>query len=1599
MRCTINTIRKEAYKINKNAKFDAIGVYIPKDGNIVPEQLRFSKATNEAKRLVKELNERFNSIEYGKVAYLGFNFTNGRGITIKVPGRLQKAYDLKEAKITAEEYIKFLEEDKTPIDLTEEEIHTEEDYDDWNTYNELSTTLSESLNDSEMSAMMLKYQENSEPLFSPTLNEDEDTSSKTDWENKRLELIEKLEKVRKEYSKQDRLKVQKKIKYVNNLIKNIQKELADFDKTNKESVRNSIENEIDFLNNIINNTEYTSKKLAQLFESNLIEDRIKTLKDQFNRGSMEAIMEERFNNLFTEVEFRNLKDKVTDLEKNYNNSLERFIKGLIEEHDVVKTSTSSLSDKELEKFQERITELLSNLKLYDGGQYGHKFLGVKSYDNILAELLGLIQTTNDNKEEGKTGILKTLFNNSYEKIKHLKIEGKPLTDALFQKDVFGVMTNKLIRPFSENFYKKVYDEKKGIKKVTSEFYKNLHTKSPKLASSYRKMQVRKKLNVDFIKPYMISSIKNKYSSHPELQEFFTFSDIEMQQYEKEMRSKMGDIAFEMSLEKTIENIELFLNDDSVYNKYHINPFNYIKHFYSDNYQNYDANTFEYLLPKYTNFIPSLNEELYNEYYNKEFKSIENQNFNGFKDFYKSLSSILSYINEVNPDADVNSIQALRDNTGRAALEELNTGGKIRRLTWEWIKGLFNKYYEGPFENRNRDEDYDITEDRKVNTGYSSYGKNEIIKNTEIQAKKSLKELLKIAEKEGLIIKKNLPDTPHIRKTLAKSIATHQINKSSSLDLLKRVNGALDISASYASRVNTYNSVKFIQEFIKNSSNNVNLNISTFIENFLNLNVYKTGFIYGSAWANLERVPVKIMPKKYTEAQKIYKNLLEEELKKGNGEGSFNFSIKDIKYKSVVKDGITSYRKIKEGENFIEIDEKEIQKEYVNYLKNEIDNLGVEPILGSILNGVVDNVYSAYLALSPITGIKNRAAGKHQNNQAAASELHGFNTEGLLVSRRFLELYNTNKYTKNLKFNVIKENRRIQHTIFNNILENYGLLDKVYDEVIGETSGTAKINQTRSSFKKFMGDFAMNNPEFHNQGELVLAMLQKVMIEKIDRETGDIIKVPFFNPETKSFPLDINMNLLPEYQTPENKKNWVDNEGDVYSSFINNYKTTKGKLHGDYSGNKIGLETSMTSKTFTVMLKWAFENANNEWGSKKISLLKGEVDVKGRKLILAKHAPSLAMHLTLQNFSIPGLMSIGAFAGASPWLAGGAVLGGGIALAVTLKTLRKKDVINLSFSKEELALSYGYFIETYNRVIRSTVNSLTGNRVDLKKFSGNQDWIYRKGNTTISERDRALLSESSQQLADKMNVYFQYALGAVFTQFLYSLLVIDEDDDEEDIARKMKGFESKFNFLLNTRNSITSDAELWTSPSGIKNLAEAQIVYNFVKRGFQNTVKSYQKYNDNEISGKEFGYSLYDAVSTTAFGTPKKLNNLLKPFMIEDYDFFGDKRVYDNSQKTVLDNVIKRYHLKGEPKYKKLFEDDKRYHRETLDDIFKLKVKEYRKKRESQDYKTTVKEDAKTLTKQFLNKYNINARSGRTYQMLYEKVDWDALIEEAEKIKF
>jgi len=1538
--------------------------------------------------------------------------------------------------------------------------------------------------------------------FESTENIDpEDPANFAEWVSLRKTLLKDLKDRRKYKMSQKASK--EELHQINLSIFYLEKELSEVDEESVYVIHSQVIGEINNLHKLIemaSDDNINPILAANTFDNNKVFDRIKDLKTILNSASdSEGETYVNFEKGLKESELLSLKGALGRLEDNFNASLNKIIANIalnnefmVQLKENINNSTNEEKKAELVKLEEVVQALLDseNKEFNIDGESGitEYIFGARSYDSLLAEVVIIIRDLNQTKESGQTLSARRVLEKSYEKLVNKKsiFKGKEIffMDKVWAKDEFGQKLPYLISPFS-----KIFHQRKKQLEIFEEDFTLAEKDSEEQIDAYKNWMENMASMGDFLEPYRLPVFAKAYRNHPDFKEFFTYTDQEMAEYEAEMIQKLGKVAYEMevkNIQRGIDNFEMdgFLNKLDKDNK---NPFRFINHFYTEEYINYDERG-EYVLPTYTSLIPRVgNDTLYNE----DFKNLEQEGGQDFADFYSSASELLIYSNQIfeaeGIKVDLHHIINMQDNFNREIVNQtgayegkifgplLNAGKNIIRIAGATGKSLVSAWYEGGHEK-------DPTDREHIKTHYNDYGNREYSELRKAYERKEVNDLLDMLEERGLklpkkylkeIEKYNTPPVEDPSKTeeeneailkrftrnknrslnkirgiLSEAIARNDINKSSSLDLFKRISYATTLAESIATRSNTIGTLELVKTYAKSEKVNA-VNFSKYITTWEANNIIQPGSLTHTKLGKLEsyQIPLPKWAKQYSEAEKLLRKVWEEERKNIESEDIINFTDdKGDIYETRTEEGKLNYYLLTGGvEKRLKLEE--IQKKYEEYLEYKINNLGNTITPGRIIGGLLWNMYKHYMYLKALGGFNNRNQGKMQNNQAAAAGIYGFTPDNLYNARVFITGMGTNKllgypgsvitkYIPSASKYGTKNIKRVQQwEILFHIATNMGLLSNVVQDVSGGDGKDVSLGSgALDKWKEFAGDYAMNIPEMKNQMELLVAMMQNYTIKGVD-ENGNEVETPLFDPKTMTFPFDPQtMKLKPPFDTPENKLNWENFKPDQNGKspqdvLIQSYQSTRDKLHGNYrTTDKVAIQSTFAGRGVSAFMKWFYENANNQYGTKKVSLTTASVNVKGRKIVIGQKFPVLATHLFLNNVGLVTTASgtIGAITAAASGaslvgITAGAILSfpvfAGITTAGFIFYRMRSANIERTYAKADLSLALQYAKEIALRTLKSTANSVTLGQArnvlyseeSIKKWTKSNRELYKDRN--LSFKERQIMSESAQEIADKYNIYIQTAMAGIALKFMFSLLVaLNGGEDEEELKKLsatereekkfkhlqlLERYEGTYKYFLNVRNNLAGDATKWTNPAAFADTASTLVFFEWIQKVGKQIMGGEEKLKnglDTPVEKRLENVAM--GLGVGLFGIPKSTMDYFDP---KKKVLFAD-RVFDFNGAGIkeVDNLLLDAHKSEDVKVSKSLKENRKRLREDLKEIYTEKLRE-------EGVAEWALED---LVKKNVDKYMKDAKVykkktkkiNRTEKSIMEKTNWVELTEKARESK-
>lgn len=1494
---------------------------------------------------------------------------------------------------------------------------------------------------------LLLYDEDSEFLFSFSPMDDSEIERNPEtfyeWRESLKKVREKLEHLADRYTK---LKDTKSLKEVYKTLDQINENIHSIDSTDPNSIYESSMKEIEILESFLRHIQEHPEEGVTALDGNQLIDRINNLQRYFlgvnpdtgERFNFKKLDEGHpigefyfsFSEGLDEKKVDEVVQKVQDLRDLYKRAQVKVVQGILlndglvvglqQQHSVNPEEGWSAED------VQRALEIIATGDV-EVDELGKLFLGIASGGGILGQLLKNKRDNQLSRERGQTQKRVGALKNVWDTIKNtsdMNDEGVDefITSRLIKKDKFGKRTSELISLYTDLFKQKVgevYAERRQFENTLSQV-------------DYQSYMDADKRNFHRINPLLLSAVAEKYGNTKEHGKFFTYSEEEIAEYERGLKGMLGETMFEIEVQKAISLVEDFMlssKDSSltVQQEYRRNPFRFMKHYHSDNYAQADSASLEFLTPHFVHYVPRNNPN----FYNQDFKAVEEGSYGKeLMEFYKNAHSLLTdYINPIFRSEGVGrsalSFLTFEDMTERESMKQKNLFGRISATLGAIWQDYKSSYISSDINKQKRiiQEQKEGNFEKELQTGYTGFGYSEFRKNEELYKNLSDSELYKLAEEKGYEVKDfpppaNTEGYKRFRKELIESIAREEINRVTSSNLYESIKNAAAITNDISARRASVATLEALKSYVYSLREDPEFggqtprNISEMLSTWGDINIYGYKFtrdINSKGLSNLlgetSRTSIPLT-KVLTSAEKRIKKFINEEKKRNNnGKDYFEFEFKNVKY-TTTKEGIFKATS-EDGVETIPL--SQISQRYNDYLNEKLDELGTQVTVGSAGLGLMASIISKHLGLSPRGGIRNRLQGVIQTAAVAASGRYSFNEVQYHNSRRLLRGTNTRKYFFSESFKNSERGQKIRTVqLFQEAMQlkqnraDELALDGKFDKLGGTFLDKAKT---------FYMDFSINNPEWHNQTEIMTSVLQTVKVRDVNG-----VEHPFFNGKTQEFiykpgTLDLRDGTVtkiengkevtvtdpnePNFDTLENRQMWVEfretDSGKVDSLVaVAKVKTAIHQTQGNYDNNDIILaQNSVAGKLGTMYQRYLFENTNMQWGKHKVDLRTGEFDIKGRRLSLFEHGPTTAMFLTGMH-GIPIIAGI--FMGMNPaFLLGTGLfaIGTRIAFAKKLRSMKRKA----TWTRQDLALSIDFAKEAALRSINmplqfwsyGKVNLMTEER--LAKFQQGRDL----GKRNLTAKERKILSESAQDVASKAFIYANAAIGFSILRLVVKLLDLsfgwDEDDEEDEKSLFRKAVEYVFNTedyintVINDVNTLTGETEKFTNPSVFLDEVFSQSFARTLDRGGKFVARTAR-----DVSAGEFdadGEFYYKLLSNTPF-LPVS-NHMLKSVLSEDKGVFKDNMVYDGS--TPMDRMIFRNNREGEKNAKAELRSRRKQIRTGhygFDRVMNRRVR--------RDFPNMSKEQRKKKVDQLYRQYfkSTYKKPGRTYRETLENVNWKQL---------
>lgn len=976
-------------------------------------------------------------------------------------------------------------------------------------------------------------------------------------------------------------------------------------------------------------------------------------------------------------------------------------------------------------------------------------------------------------------------------------------DFIFEKTDKGNKTGNIINVISPTF-------KKSLNK-----YFNIDSREDLDNQQKYKEKVQwLKNNTEVIDFRKLKVVKEQYGALWE--DHFKFSEEEMDRYESFLKQTLGPI-YEDEIEKVMNNLLIFQEQQATFMEDVNNPYKYRNSakvnpwMFLDKYYSTDPNgTIDYnaggintesvysdiqnirFIPKKEVFVTIDMEgnEIYQDsgYYNHDFDTIQ-QDPDKLA-YWRLMKEI--YSDYINPLYGVEDMSYAKFE--ETFLETLASTKGLQKGTKGFQKAIHS--FKELFYERGKDSEKD-----GVIKDYYDKANSEVNKLKKVLLQKEVSELREIAKKEKL----DIIDLD--KSSLVREIALKQVMGSYSQDINKVTGALLDMVAIQKAKEDTLpvaelilDSHKLVRDkkgkerkrSIERLDNWINRVVKNQNEKYRGADGFLGRDVADNTWFGnmLNRLGSTPFIKKYVNKKKAYllsdneKRILgyiNELQEKGHSKSEETvFNIDDKNYQSkFTEEGLRYFEVDKEGK-VTELKESEYEEKFQENLSNKSEEMGLDLSAAGFIQGILKMIIIKGLGLNPISGIFNRIEGK--NSGIIMDQTGKFWTKGNIhKANNFMAFANFLKFLPErftpTQLKKIQELEKMQI-----LLNDLNLIQDRKNELERQAQ---KSKFDYSSYTNLY-QFAVDNPEFKNQGSILLSILMDTNIQDIRGNN-----VPVFNGKEFSIynNIDGKLVLKDEFRTPKNISNWENFDVDDINLENNQFLITRNKIKNAISrsqGNYDNLDVIDATRTIwgrmlTLFMKWMPEHFMQRFSSGEgIDLITGEPKLKGRYRYLWENHPALFT---------TGMASLALAFGMTPITA---MLGAGFSGVVAYKYL--KDTFGPNAIKEETNTALE-FIEFTKSILVETLNYPLDILNTGKRFDNN---TYAK--STLTQEEINNLQAISKELAIKLTM-------------ISLLLAVKKAtwDDEDDKDSKQRQFH---NFADNQLNRMVSALSNWTNPKAL-----------------------------------------------------------------------------------------------------------------------------------------------------------------------------------------
>lgn len=633
----------------------------------------------------------------------------------------------------------------------------------------------------------------------------------------------------------------------------------------------------------------------------------------------------------------------------------------------------------------------------------------------------------------------------------------------------------------------------------------------------------------------------------------------------------------------------------------------------------------------------------------------------------------------------------------------------------------------------------------------------------------------------------------------------------------------------------------------------------------------------------------------------------------------------------ISDGAYKLTKFKDSNgNFVysvnnsQVTPETFEKALILYFSNKAKDLGLDLNMAGIVDGFIKTTIVKYLGLNPVSGIFNRIEGMFSTmimDQTGEYWTPG-NADTAKEFMSFANIINLNRE----KFKWINKEKAEQFDIMDHLLKRLNILQDRKNELQRSTDDSKFSTSNLNIFK-----WAVDNPEYKNQGTVILSVLQDTEVKD---NAGNTYQ--FFDGE--KFPhLEMREGVL--HIKDEFSESFKLDEDNMLDTILK-LETAVSKTQGNYNNLDVMLaKKPWYGRALMLFKTWMAEALNKRWGAESFNN-----DINVNLFNTSRKREGYMLKALQSNPSAMAMYTAGAIGISYGTLGLAGLVGGGLlgayVIGKTIKNVSTNTIVRDITNIQEITnFLQAVTLETLNMPSR-LASSIPG--VKHLRFD---DKTYRK--TNLRPEDVGAVKALARELAIMLSMLgIKLAMGA---------LLYDEEDDKDSFDRKFH------NMVQNQLSRSITTLQIYTDPQAITNDA-SNFVLSRTLTSVASTMDALLHDNDPQKAGGYFLESL--AIPSAVTKLVKDGDTPLEHK--KNYDFINfnmtklDKPLkwastkIEVSEEQAAKKEVREIRKEAKEKLKEEFPNkDEKFYKKKLDRMFPPKKK-------NQSYKVTLDKYKKRL---------------------------------------